>query len=266
MGAFFTRIKDEINLEKADWDDFDKGLWIEVFGSSSIRCCRSNPIIYLIFVLLSALCMTTVWVWSWLDGCGPIWFAFLTHWSLTIQTIYTWVDLFTTTMASGMKSGRIEPVNRMPFYAKATWFLYDLLLPTTFLVFVLYFALVVDWDDPPTKVLPYLTHGLNFVVMISDSVLSLKPYYLIHGLYFGAFAVIYVLFTYVYYLLGGKDCDGNPYLYEVLQWGDNFDGAKTISGIILFIVVPVVNFAFWVVVSFWFPGLRPTPDTPVAEE
>merc|ERR1712224_716012 len=105
-------------------------------------------------------------------------------WSLTIQTVYAWFDFFTTSMASGMKTGRFERVERIPLYAQVTWFLFDLLMPTTFLVFVLYFALVVDWDDPPTRVLSYLTHGANFALMISDAILSNKPYYLLHGIYF----------------------------------------------------------------------------------
>jgi len=262
MGAFVARVRAELDLQNVDYNDFNQGEWIKIFGSSTNRFCMSNPIIYAIFELLLALSLTTIWVWSWLDGCGPIWFTFLTNWSLTIQTIYTWLDLFTTSMASGMMAGKIDRVEHIPFYAQVNWFMWDLLIPTTFLVFVLYFALVVEWDDPPTEVLPYLTHGANFILMMSDVWLARKPYFLTHGIYFAAFAVIYVLFTYVYFQLGGTNCDGDPYLYKVLQWGDNFDGAKTITGIILFIVVPITNLIFWVLVSFCFPGLRPTPESP----
>lgn len=262
MGAFIARVRAELQFQRANYDDFNKGEWITVFGSSSNRCCMSNPIVYFAFELLSAIFLTVVWIWSYIDGCGAIWFAFLTHWSLTIQTVYAWLDFFTTSMASGMSSGRFERVERIPLYAQVTWFLFDGLMPTTFLVFVLYFVLVVDWDDPPTKVLSYLTHGANFVLMMSDAILSKKPYYLLHGLYFFLFAAIYLLFTYIYYLLDGTNCHGDPYLYAVLNWGDNFDGAKNISGIILFVVAPFVNFMFWLAVSFCFPGQRPSPEEP----
>jgi len=262
MGACCTRVKGELQLERADYNDFGHGEWIEIFGSSNNRCCMSNPVIYAVFELLSAVFLTAIWIESYRQGCGAIWFAFLTNWSLTIQTIYSWLNLFTTTMASAMKSGKVERVEQIPLYAQVNWFMYDLLIPSTFLVFVLYFGLVVDFDDPPTEVISYLTHGANFVLMMTGVFLSKVPYYLIHGIYFFAFSAIYVLFTYVYFLLGGTNCEGDPYLYEVIQWGNNFDGAKTLVGIIVFIVAPITNCIFWVLVSFCFPGLRPTPDAP----
>jgi hypothetical protein len=166
-------------------------------------------------------------------------------------------------MASGMRSGKLERVEQIPFYAQVTWFLFDLLMPTTFLVFVLYLVLVVDWNDPPTHALSYLTHGANFLLMVLDAFLSNKPYYLLHGIYFFLFAATYALWTYIYYLLDGTDCDGNPYIYAAFDWGADFDGTRRISGFLVFVVAPFVNFMFWLAISFCFPGQRPSPEEPV---
>lgn len=225
----------------------------------------SHPVLYAIFELFQALALTGIWIYSWFDSCGLRYFAFLTHWSLTLQTTYAWLDFYTTSKASAMKAGKIERVELIPVYAQINWFMYDLLIPSTFLVFALYFGLVVDYSNPPKQPLSYLTHGLNFVIMITNAYLSKKPYYLLHGLYFMVFCFIFVTWTYAYYLMGGTDCDGNRYLYEVLDWGENFDGVKTLGGIIVFIVAPVTNFLFWFTISSWFPGSRPSVSINVGD-
>ncbi|CAK0820054.1 unnamed protein product [Prorocentrum cordatum] len=167
-------------------------------------------------------------------------------------------------MATEMSAGKRPVVKRIPLYAQATWCLFDMLLPTTFLVFVLYFCLVVNWDYPPTRTLSYVTHGGNFALMMLDVIFSRKPYYLLHGLYFALEAFVYILFTYLYFLAGGTDCDGMPYIYGVLDWGGKFRLAGTVGGMVFFVVAPVVNIMFWLLVSFCFPGLRPRPDKSVA--
>lgn len=261
MGAFVARVRAELQLQRLDYDDLDNGEWIAVFGSSSNRCCMRDPSTYYTFELLQALVVTGIWIWGFVDGCGMKFFIYLTYWSLTAQLVYVWLDFFTVYMANRMSAGKCPRVKRMPWYARATWCLFDILMPTTFLVFVLYFSLVVNWNYPPTRVLAYVTHGGNFALMMLDAVFSRKPYYLLHGVYFAIEAFIYLFFTYLFFLAGGTACDGMPYIYGVLDWGGKFRLAGTLGVIIFFVVAPVVNIIFWLLVSFVFPGLRPRPDT-----
>jgi hypothetical protein len=244
------------------YDDFNDGEWITVFGASSNRWCLKHPVIYSLFELSEALAVTALWIWAFYEdvlapsaNCGGKFFIFLTYWSLTAQVFYVWVAWFVTRQANAMAEGRKAKQMKMPWYAYATWVLQDILLPTTFMVFVLYFALVVDWNSPPGFGKSYFTHGANFALMCSDVFMSQQPYYLLHGLYFGGFALVYLAFTYIYFAADGTSCSGHPYIYAALDW-NNLQSTRALATLLLTVACPLVNVAFWLMVSKCFPGRR----------
>jgi hypothetical protein len=263
MAGCWRHFQAELDAQRLDFDDFDNGQWITVFGASSNRFCMRNPLIYSIWEFSQALAITAIWIWTFYEEvlksggpeCGGKFFLFLTHWSLTAQVFYVWLAWFTTLKANAMAYGRATKHLSMPWYAKSTWLLQDILLPTSFMVFVLYFVLIVDWSAPPGVGKAYFTHGLNFLLIILHVFFSQKPYFLVHGIYFLVLSVSYVAFTYVYHLAGGTSCWGEAFIYAAFDWRKT-EATGTLAAMLLFVVAPIVNLLFWLLVSRCFPGRR----------
>lgn len=237
---------------------FNSGEWITIFGSSSNRSCMQRPRFYLLFQLLEAVAITAIWLWSFghtvTDGCGDKFFIFLTYISLTLQATYTWLACYSSFKANAMTKGTCCKNSSTPWFAKAAWMLQDLLLPMTFFVFVLYFALVMDWSKPPAfPYREYFEHGLNFIIMMLDVFLSRKPVYLLHGLHFFFFAMTYVVFTIIYHAANGTNCRGKPYVYAAVDW-NNPQKTITLMAMLLFVAVPAVNILLWLLVTRCFPN------------
>ena len=91
------------------------------------------------------------------------WWIFLTHMTLTLQTIYHIVSFIVAFQASKADSAIPKHVPRL---AKIMWFLQSVSLPGSFFVFVLYWGLVFDGT---LKAISTCTHGVNFVAMMVDA-------------------------------------------------------------------------------------------------
>mmetsp|Transcript_56865 Transcript_56865/g.157369 ORF Transcript_56865/g.157369 Transcript_56865/m.157369 type:complete len:260 (+) Transcript_56865:106-885(+) len=251
MGSCWARFKAEWSKQRLDYDDFNKGKWKEVFGSSSSRCL-TNSTVYQVFRFFEAWFMTFIFAWSvyheWRTGCISYYPIFLTYWVVILTFGYFWCAWWTTRKADEEGSS-----SYMPFYARAAWLLQDACLPATFLVVVLYWGLLVPTRSTPPPAVGYFTHGVNFLVLILDIFLSRQPYYLLHGFVFVGLGLAYMGFSVIYWVLGGTNCSGNPYIYTFLNWNEP-ETPTTIGVILLFLVSPIVNFLFWFVIAVCFPG------------
>lgn len=265
MGGCCTcckRFAAEWKKEALDFDDFNKGQWINVFGSSSNRCLKDRTA-YSIFRFVEALIMTGIYGWSTgdsiADGSYACYFIYLTHLMLTMQLLYFWFAWWTTRQADRMASGETPKSDRMPCYVRTMWVLQDIVIPGSFLVFVLYWALVVPEKTEPVQPLGYFTHGVNFVMQMLDVFLSRQPYHLLHGIYIAILGVVYISFTGIYYAAGGTDCNGNRYIYKAIDWSAP-DSVYSLSLLILLVAVPVINLVFWFTISMCFPQNYKEPD------
>mmetsp|Transcript_63085 Transcript_63085/g.168496 ORF Transcript_63085/g.168496 Transcript_63085/m.168496 type:complete len:271 (-) Transcript_63085:130-942(-) len=263
MGLCWTRFRDAWTTDALDYDDFNKGGWINVFGASSNRFLQ-NRTAWTAFRVLEAVLMTAIYAWSItdkaIDGEFACYFIYLTHWTLTLQALYFLFAAFTAWKAGQMESGAIPTSEAMPCYCRAMWIIQDLAIPGSFLVFLLYWALVYPERTSDPSALSYFTHGVNFVLQLLDMFLSRQPYYLLHGIYIAIFGTVYVAFSAIYYAAGGLDCNGNAYIYKALDWSQP-QSTVTLMGIILFIGVPIINFTFWLMIAMCFPQNYKKPGT-----
>jgi hypothetical protein len=261
MGGCCEKFCAEFKKQRLAYDDFNQGEWTTFFGTSSVSCLQ--PMVYQFVQLVEALAIVGILIWSVYYendccNCGAKWFIFLTHWSLTLQLVYVWLSLFTTVRANALK----EDGGSMPWYARLTWMLQDILLPLTFFVFILYFALILPAAGGSPKAISFFTHGANFVIMLLDMLLSRQPYYLLHGVYVAFFLAGYAIFTYVYHKLEGTSCLGNPYIYKAVDWTNaTSTGIQAFFGIL--VVVPIVNLLFWLVMGYLLPRNKASSDTVV---
>eukprot|EP00929_Paragymnodinium_shiwhaense_P065571 TRINITY_DN32854_c0_g1_i6.p1 TRINITY_DN32854_c0_g1~~TRINITY_DN32854_c0_g1_i6.p1 ORF type:complete len:251 (-),score=27.88 TRINITY_DN32854_c0_g1_i6:1073-1825(-) len=146
--------------------------WPEVFGTSPWFEPSSNWL--LVWRLLVTALFVAVYIWSvatnWQDG---YWFIYLTHWSLTIETLYFMFASYTAYVAlqklrEGSDGGR-RPVS-LPWFVKATWVLNHIAMPASLLVCLLYWTTVnPPWNLQQTPDLQCLfVHGFNFVLCLAD--------------------------------------------------------------------------------------------------
>jgi len=119
------------------------------------------------------------------------------------------------------------------------------LVPGTFLVFVMYWALVFDGSVGNTTV---WTHGVNFFVQLADLLVGSQPYLLLHGCYFFAYCLLYLTWTLIHYAIGVGDGKGNKYVYATLDWAKP-SSSGTLVFMIMFIAVPAVNCIFWSIIA-----------------
>lgn len=187
--------------------------------------------------------------WSvWECVCpGPLWLAYLTHWTLLIQLAYLFLAAFTTYRGRAYVSSPVPadtPVG--PWYVKAVWFLQAIQIPGTFLVFVLYWLLVFTGSF--ANFVSPLTHGVNFVVAVVDFYLSKQPMYTAHVLWFFGYACLYCLWNVIFWGSGATTCHGENFLYSSLDLNSGAGAWILMVGLLL-VVVPLIYGIFTLVIN-----------------
>ena len=125
------------------------------------------------------------------------------------------------------------------WYEKIVWVLWILAANAAFVVTPSYWALIFK---PPTDFMDIAVHALNSVVVLLELFTDTIPVRVLHILYVMMLAVAYALFTVIYWAAGGLNSNGDPFIYEVLDY-ENGDVAKA-TGILLaivFIVSPIMQ-------------------------
>jgi hypothetical protein len=247
--------------QKKNLDMYEMGQWGQVFGFGTKRFFEGTPGRYMAFKVISALSVTGIFAWSMAQDVVMYdckagnphssffqWFIYLTHWTLTLQLIWSWLSTYTV-----YKAQSASPSELMPFHAKATWVLYGILIPQTFLVFVQYFALV--YDPAHATPLSFFTHGANFVIMITSVFASGVPYYIRHAFSYFISVGLYLAFTFVFFHSGGKNCSGMPYIYEAVDYSTDIgkDQAKETILSLYFVFSPAIVIGLHLVIAWCFP-------------
>ena len=90
--------------------------------------------------------------------------------------------------------------------------------------------------------------GLNFVVMLVDSMLTCSSLYLLHGLYFALYAITFVVFSLVFHAAEGRNEKNEEFIYSTLDWGGAPGAAAVTVALLLFIATPIVYLFLWTTV------------------
>lgn len=155
-----------------------------------------------------------------LKGDGGYWWIYLTHWGLTLEVVYFGLATYTTYMSDKWPEKPAEGPEPIPAYVKWMWVLNGIMLPGSFLIFLMYWGFVFSAGAGALRILSMLTHGYNFLAMAVDSAVSSTPYLLLHGIYFLGFATIYLAWTLLHYAVGLTNQDGERYIYAAIDWNN----------------------------------------------
>ena len=132
---------------------------------------------------------------------------------------------------------------------KFLWFIHVIAATTALFITAGYWKIMRG--DDPVDANNITKHALNSVFMVIDTSLSAIPVRLLHYLYALLYILIYLAFTVIYWLLGGTNNQGNPYIYEMLDY-DNF---KPIVGGLI-VVSLLVGLPVWHLILFGITKLR----------
>ena len=184
--------------------------------------------------------------WVEYEGAFGYWWTKLTHLTAIWEEVYFCIAAACTAVAihgKGVPDGRGE---KTPWFVVMAWFMGAANMVVTFMVFVLFWALV--YEGGPVTAISVVMHGFNFLFALIDLALNRQPFYLAHVYVPMAYSIAYIIFTVVYYAAGGTHQDGHSrYIYKALDWGRP-EASGRLSGIIVLLAVPAIYIIFFVVV------------------
>mmetsp|Transcript_7131 Transcript_7131/g.19550 ORF Transcript_7131/g.19550 Transcript_7131/m.19550 type:complete len:331 (-) Transcript_7131:411-1403(-) len=234
--------------------------WPDVFGTSP-WFPRLSPWL-LVFRGTVAAIFVAMWIYcvakSWQDG---YWAIYLTHWSLSVETVYFLFATFTAWRARVILLSRehdptVHGNGRLPWFVSVTWVLNHVEMAASLLVALLFWTTVNPiWNlQYVPNFLGFFVHGINFLLCLTDLFVGRNVFYLPHVLWFLAYAFLYLLFSLIHYwakigIYPTKDdgCDYPPDecpIYGVLNWHKP-TATGIIAAIILLCIAPLCQFPLW---------------------
>lgn len=134
-----------------------------------------------------------------------------------------------------------------PIFVSVTWFFGAAMPPLTLTIAILYWVLVYE-PGGEIPVVTVLNHGGNVVVALYDLLCSSRPFYFAHFYASVLLGLLYALFSYIYYVDGGKDPDGNPYIYKSLD-SSKPQAAGNLVALLAIIGIPVLYSLCYIIVA-----------------
>mmetsp|Transcript_49569 Transcript_49569/g.126302 ORF Transcript_49569/g.126302 Transcript_49569/m.126302 type:complete len:275 (-) Transcript_49569:213-1037(-) len=242
------------DMDRLDFE-LDDTRWKEVFstpgGLIGGRGCLSPKAFAgtraAIFLVWFACC-----IWSNLHWVTQYEYKYywtqLTHWSAAVELLYFGFAACTSYLAifSSVPDGLGAST---PWFVSVTWLLSAIVPVLSFMVCVLFWALVFEPGPGKPPAIDVVMHGGNLALALVDLLLNRQPYYIDHVYAPFTFSGIYCLFTVVYYLAGGKNKDGvQNYIYDSVDWSKPRETASLL-GVIVILGVPIVYAGFFLVVA-----------------
>ena len=104
-------------------------------------------------------------------------------------------------------------------------------------------------------------HVLNFVYVVTDMFISGVPVRMLDVYQPMTFYTIYAIFTILYWMAGGTNLKGDPYIYHVLNYGQNFGLAMLVLAGVIFGIVPLLHTSMYglyklriIIYNRWYSG------------
>eukprot|EP01066_Platyproteum_vivax_P008012 Platyproteum_vivax@DN3277_c0_g1_i1.p1 len=137
------------------------------------------------------------------------------------------------------------PQGKLPLSCQFLLLLQSITMPFGLIVVVLFWAF---FSKPKVHFRMVAIHGLQAVLILFDVFVNLHPFALLHCVYSVIFAYCYSVFLLVFYVAGGKNHNGKPYVYAVvdLQTRPMIGGFALVMAPL--VVVPFFYYFVWFLV------------------
>ncbi|XP_046341602.2 protein rolling stone-like [Haliotis rufescens] len=119
----------------------------------------------------------------------------------------------------------------MPWYCKALWVLANISNSMAFLVSLLYWVLIHDYEVgfQGYNYITFFTHGANLIYVVLNLLVTAMPVRLLHFYHVVIYGILYAIFNAVYVLAGGTNDQNDHYIYKFLDWNKNPGLSSAIS-------------------------------------
>lgn len=206
---------------------------------------RPYPLYYNIYRILVGLIYTGLFfymLYREVPRDSSFWLIYLTHWTLIVLTVSLILNALHVCLGNYRPQWHVDTLS---FLCKLDNFLVNLIYAPAVTVDIAYWALIYNPQDPPEDMfLNIYEHGLNALPVLIDMTLFYNYNPLTIWSWKNPFTLglVYALFNCIYIMAGGTNREGEPFVYNVLKWKDNFGLSLVIAVAILLLVVFVHGF------------------------
>ena len=143
------------------------------------------------------------------------------------------------------------------WYQKVQWVFFYFGAELAVVVVILYWALI--YNGGAVDGVNANTHLVNGIIGLIDIFFSGVPVRILHFIYGVAFGATYVVFTGIYHAANGTNVQGDPYIYDVIDYGNNPGSATGWVLGVVFVLLPLVHLMvfglytirFWLTYCLW---------------
>ncbi|XP_025077125.1 protein rolling stone-like isoform X2 [Pomacea canaliculata] len=194
----------------------------EVFFSSQWL----HPKIYLvwrIFWALYHLGWMTYDVWYDVTNNPHLgtWLIYLTNWTFLWLTACCLLDAIVVCYSNCTESSAEE----LPWFMQLLWLAYEVSVVCSLFVSIVYWSVMFghrkNFGPLAELTLPSLvTHLFNSIYVLMDLCVRATPIRLLHAVYSILYLLTYLVFAVIYTETGGKNMNGDNFIYRPMDWSD----------------------------------------------
>jgi hypothetical protein len=119
-----------------------------------------------------------------------------------------------------------------------------LVVAASFMVTVFFWSLV---NEGRVQVVSVLSHGVAFLIILIDVMVSRQPFLLLHVIYFMVYGVIYLIFSYIDYATRLGNEKGKRYIYRSMNWSNA--SAPLLGSIFIIVGMPIGYGLIWILLA-----------------
>ncbi|KAJ8736154.1 hypothetical protein PYW08_006810 [Mythimna loreyi] len=179
-----------------------------------------SPIPMLICRTVLTAVALAILLWSLVEAPNPYWLIYLTNWGLLLD-----VGMLISGIVVSLEViyNKTYDIKELPWYASLYWALFNIAVTLSIMITSLYWLLLYDpnlREEMGERAfwLDVSTHGITSCVCLAEVLLSRTPVRFPHLYQPLSMGLWYAVFSIIFYMAGGKDINGNPFIYDVLDW------------------------------------------------
>ena len=130
--------------------------------------------------------------------------------------------------------------NRISWYHMIQWAFFMTGVELAIAITILYWPLLYNPDRAISGV-NFNTHGSQGIIAAIDLLISGVPIRFYHFYFTQTFTAVYAVFTGIYHAAGGTNTFGRPYIYSILNYGDNPGFAIGLVLAVILVFLPIVH-------------------------
>ena len=136
--------------------------------------------------------------------------------------------------------------DRLAWYHKVLWVIYTIATVNSLVTSVFFWSMVHREQGINGRTITF--HIFNSVFMLLDTVLSHIPVQLLHVIYSHVSLAVYVSFTVIYWAVGGRNEQGQRYIYDALDYQKKPGVAVFTVFLLILICQPASHLVFYALV------------------